>query len=340
MENNAKQSLKEAVMEYANYTRRSNNKFNQKKLDNFKKYFDYLLIACEECGVNDLSKKRDRELLTDEAKYLVSLGQKECEELANVTKVERADFFNGFVDYVLDGNVYSKKKVPLKKIPPVLSDMERKLDLVKNFRTVVKEKKETLYDRYYISEKTLRNDFAEIKAGSLNAFGQVVDIDYDIEKKELFSTPVPIFLVQNITQIVAILNGLGEQAKDPRYSEYATTTALLIWQQLTPEVQQRITEDLVELLHLDEEWYENLEEKSEDFKLQYYTERMVECNRGNILMYYKSGLECDVSYSKNNEVIRLKKVKITDAREDYFTTSGSDEKLEYSNLITIEETGN
>ena len=333
-------SVRAAIEEYLNYVRYYESGISQKKLDNMKTYFVFFAKKLEEMGIKDLTKKREYYYISEFAKKCVTMSKSECAELKDITMSDRANFYNAFVDFVSDGKVYSKKAIKLEKIPPVLSDLERRLDIVKNFRNHMTEDKQKLCERYYVKERTLRTDFAEIKNGCLNAFEQVVDIDYDMENKSLFSTPVPLFLVQNITQIVAVLNGLAIQAEDPRYNAYAKTTAMLIWKQLTPDVKKRIKNDLVELLHLDAEWYECLENESEDFKLKYYTERMIDCQRGNVLMLFKNGMPCDVSYFKDNEIVRLKGVRLIDTRSDYFITSNSEEKIEYCNIIAIEETGN
>ena len=331
-------SIEEAVQEYQAYVRRTAD-YSQKKMECFNIYFEILLKDCEKSGGIDLSKKADRESLIEIAENIVVLSKAECPDL-KATKLERTEFFNDFVDFVSDSYAFSKKRVPLTHIQPAFGDLERKLDLVKNFRKSVKEKQETLAKRYYVSERTIRADLQEIKDGCLNAFGQSIDIDYDIDTKELFSTPVPIFLVQNITQIVAMLNGLGVLAKDERYRSYAEASATVIWKQLTLDVKERIINDLIELLHLDREWYELLEENAQEIKMQYYTERMISSSRNNVLMFLKNDMLCDVCYSKNNEVIHLCKVKLRECEGDGFKTTASDDKIEYCNLISIEESGN
>ena len=199
-----------------------------------------------------------------------------------------------------------------------------------------------LGERYYVGERTIRDDLREIREGCLNAFGQTIDIEYDLNKKELYSTPVPIFLVHNITQIVAMLNGLGIMAKDPRYQSYAINSALTVWKQLAPDVKNRIMNDLIDMLQLNREWYESLEEQSKSFILRNYTERMFDSTNHNVVRYYKNGEVCDIYYFSNNNIVNAKKVRITDCRPDYFEIRGDgiEEKLEYCNIVDIRESGN
>ena len=83
------------------------------------------------------------------------------------------------------------------------------------------------------------------------------------------STAHPIFLTENLTQVIIILKGLRVMAENPLYSRYATASAADIWQQLSDYAKGRIRLVLSDLMPEDLTWYENLESQNDSFYSEY-----------------------------------------------------------------------
>lgn len=330
--------LEEEVEDFYAYAK--TKYYDRDYLKNLKIFMDYLV---EECGKNNIATKKDCEQAEEYAKEIVR-GSKAEYPLLKATKVDRGKFFNAFVDF--ERQKYNWSLVKLEKIPFVMNELERKLDLVKHYREYYLNDKldaKTVADKYYVDEKTIRNDKREIKDGTLNAFGQKIDIEYDEDTKSFFSTPVPIFTVQNITQIVTILNGLGIMYRDRDYSEYALYSAVTIWNQLTLSVKKRILENLVEMLSLDKEWYKLISEETDYYYRGFYPEHyMTTPESGNLLMYFKNDFWVDIDYAEGEEIRHLSHVKISNISQDTITVYCNQEEIELKkdNVIHVKENGN
>ena len=306
--------LKETVESFLKYAEKK--VYDRNYFDQMKIYMEYLM---EDVGEYNLCLKRDCAGVTDAAIYLLKGSKKEYPKLKAI-KIERGKFFNSFVDYIH----HYCRKTQIEKIPFVMNDLERKLDLVKHYKEYYVTEKlsaEEVASRYYVDEKTIRNDKKEIKEGSLNVFGQKIDIEYDYEKKSFYSTPVPIFTVQNITQIVTILNGLGVMYQNREYQKYALTSAITIWQQLTDTVQKRILKDLVDMLKLNQEWYELISQSSHDYERGFYPEYYMDDDY-NLLRYFKNSELVHIYYGVENDVKELQGVRICNYEKDGITVTG------------------
>ena len=92
------------------------------------------------------------------------------------------------------------------------------------------------------------------------------------------STVHPLFLTENLTQVIIMLKGLRSMAENPMYRQYAEATAADIWEQLSDYAKNRIHFVLSKLLPEDLSWYEELEKKTCD---RFVTER--QCSvRGDV----------------------------------------------------------
>ena len=314
--------------------------YDKKYLDNMAIFMDYLT---EEQKVFNLALKKDCEQLQQHAINIVR-GSKQEYPLLKATKVERGMFFNSFVDYLCSCE-YKGRKTKLQKIPFVMNDLERKLDIVKHYREYYmldKLSAQEVADKYYVNERIIRNDKKEIKEGKLNAFGQKIDIEYDYDSKSFFSTPVPIFTVQNITQIVTMLNGLGLMYQNEDYRQYALFTAATIWNQLTLTVKNRIKDELVDLLDLDKEWYELVADQTNSYIRGFYPERYMDNSiQGNILKYLKNGMLVDIVF-EGERFFCLSAVRIIKYEHDSITVLHDNEEkiIPRSKIVKVIENGN
>ncbi len=328
---------KDLVEEFLIYA--SKREYDFAYFTQMKVYFECLLDKLPSCN---LAIKGECESLAMAAESLIR--DKEIKNIypqLKATKVDRGKYYNSFVDFV--NNPYGQYcgKTKLHSIQPVMNDLERKLDYVKNYKEYQKRKLEQkeIADIYYVDAKTIRNDNREIRGGYLNAFGQTIDIEYDSDSKTIFSTPIPLFTVQNMTQVVAMLNGLKIMSEDPRYQLYAEATAISIWKQLTTSVKDRIQNELVDILHLDAEWYADLDRRALERRRDYYTERRMGEDSNDVLLYLKNGLDVDITYAVGECFRTMQKVRIIDANENGCVITG-DISISYENIVSIKENGN
>ena len=77
------------------------------------------------------------------------------------------------------------------------------------------------------------------------------------------STMHPLFLTQNLTQIVCMLEGLRMMKDNWTMASYAETTAVNIWCQLSDYARDRITGTLVDLMGLAASWYKEISQRAE-----------------------------------------------------------------------------
>lgn len=323
--------LKDAVPEFLKYA--GTKAYDLNYFSQMKVYMEYLSAEAGECRLNS---KKDCEDIRIAAISILKGTKKEYPKL-KATKVDRGKFFNSFADYLMS---HRRSRSGLEKIPFVMNDLERKLDLVKHYKEYYVTDKlpaQEIAARYYVDEKTIRNDKREIKEGSLNAFGQKIDIEYDYDKKSFYSTPVPVFTVQNITQIVTVLSGLGEMYKKREYRKYALTTAITIWQQLTATVQERILKDLVSMLKLDETWYQLISKETNESSRGFYPEYYMD-DECSLLRYFKNSETVDLCYAEGDEVKEMKNVKIKDYIKGAVIVTGN-VKILTENIIKITESG-
>ncbi|MBV1756483.1 MAG: hypothetical protein KMY55_01445 [Dethiosulfatibacter sp.] len=116
------------------------------------------------------------------------------------------------------------------------------------------------------SRRSLEKDVQQITEQGFKLLGlsiELVDENNSVLKME--STPHPIIMMQNITQIMVMLEGLRAMERINAYHNYAQHTAITIWNQLTEYTQnsildalERINEESDELM----KWYLNLERDS------------------------------------------------------------------------------
>ncbi len=132
-----------------------------------------------------------------------------------------------------------------------------------------------LPDLLWVSERTIEGDLARLRG--LDDPIQICGHPFIVEDTErsggqlrFASTAHPLFLTENLTQVLIMLKGLKEMARNPMYRKYAEATACDIWEQLSDYARARIRFVLTDLLPEDLSWYEGLEKEDED---TFYTER-------------------------------------------------------------------
>ncbi len=116
------------------------------------------------------------------------------------------------------------------------------------------------------SRRSLEKDVQKITEQGFKLLGlsiQLVDESNSVLKME--STPHPIVMMQNITQIMIMLEGLRAMEGINAYRNYAQHTAITIWNQLTEYTQNSILDALERINEESDnfiEWYLNLGHES------------------------------------------------------------------------------
>ncbi|MBM7615604.1 hypothetical protein [Alkaliphilus hydrothermalis] len=161
------------------------------------------------------------------------------------------------------------------------------------------------------SRRVLEKDVQRITEQGFNLLGlniKLVDERNSVLSME--STPHPIILMQNISQIMVMLEGLRAMENTKAYNNYARSTAINIWNQLTEYAQNKVL-DAIEVLNKESdaiiEWYLNLRDESLAHK-HFITE--IKNSEGNIssqLMYLaKNQKPFNITYKDKDGLVQTR----------------------------------
>lgn len=166
-----------------------------------------------------------------------------------------------------------EKGMSIEKLPRYYSELERRLEIIKRIHNG--SNASDISDMAYellLDESNIRRDLRIISDGEMSVMGQRVKVEYRKQNYEngeeyILSTAHPLFLVQNLEQIIALLNGLKYSYEIYGYKEYARETAVSIWMQLSDYATNRILNELPkEELKIDIDWYKMIADEAEERK--------------------------------------------------------------------------
>ena len=168
-----------------------------------------------------------------------------------------------------------EKGMSIEKLPRYYSELERRLEIIKRIHngSNASDISDMAYD-LLLDESNIRRDLRIINDGEMSVMGQRVKVEYhqqyDKNGEEcILSTAHPLFLVQNLEQIIALLNGLKYSYEIYGYKEYARETAVSIWMQLSDYATNRILNELPkEELKIDIDWYKMIADEAEERKIK------------------------------------------------------------------------
>lgn len=174
--------------------------------------------------------------------------------------------YKDFVKYLEEQGV----KVPEISFPPVpVSNTFERLMFIAKYLQEDEHRISDLMDVLWVSSRTVEEDISRLRGSvdPIQVCGRKFSIP-DTERKDrrlrFQSTAHPLFLAENLTQILITLKGLKAMAENPLYEPYARQSAREIWQQLSPYARRRIRFVLSELMPEDFAWYAGLGERRED----------------------------------------------------------------------------
>ena len=206
----------------------------------------------------------------------------------------------------MNKNYFNDKSEQLKELPSYYSDLERRLLIAKkmhgefNLSEIARE--------FLVSERTIQNDLSVLKNGEISVLNQELKVEYESRRNnhiKMKTKAHPLFLVENLTQVIGILNGLRYvYEKDYGYREYVLETAVSIWMQLSEDAKDRILNILIDELNLDETWYRKISHLAEMENNRLIFKKEEAFAKSKFLDILKNGKSCCVEYTdENGEVV-------------------------------------
>lgn len=192
---------------------------------------------------------------------------------------------------------------------PVSNSFERLMYIAKYLQEP-KNRIAELEDNLWVSSRQIEEDLRRLRGvdDPIQVCGKsfyIPDTERRNSRITFASTAHPIFLTENLTQVLVTLKGLKLMAEDPAFTPYAEQTGAEIWNQLSNYAKERIRFVLGELLPEDLSWYESLSEPAPD--RNFHTEEMCGRVQSNVVMdSYKNGKSFCVEYDDSCERIFYK----------------------------------
>lgn len=215
--------------------------------------------------------------------------------------------FQDFVAF-LDGKGIHVDEISFPPIP-VSNSFERLMFIAKYLQDE-KNRVDDLQDILWVSSRQIEEDLKRLRGvdDPIQVCGKsfyIPDTERRNNRITFASTAHPIFLTENLTQVLVTLKGLKLMAEDPAFTPYAEQTGAEIWNQLSNYAKERIRFVLGELLPEDLSWYESLSEPAPD--RNFHTEEMCGRVQSNVVMdSYKNGKSFCVEYDDSCERIFYK----------------------------------
>lgn len=222
---------------------------------------------------------------------------KACVKAYTHDKDGAIEMFKAFTDFLAENGIHFNVVFP----PiPVSSSFERLMFISKYLQEPVHTIAE-LPDVLWVSDRTIEEDLKRLRGVNdpIQVCGRRFSIP-DTERHDgqltFASTAHPLFLTENLTQVLVMLKGLKLMSENPLYRSYAEQTASEIWEQLSLYAKNRIHFVLGKLLPEDLSWYDGLKSSNRSF----YTEEMCSRVRNDgasvVLNCFKNGKTFCVEY--------------------------------------------
>ncbi len=212
------------------------------------------------------------------------------------------DVFKRLVSFLREKGIETEVDFP----PiPLDSSFERLMYIAKYFQSE-DATVGSLKERLWVSERTIEEDLLRLRGerDPIQICGRrfsIPDSERSGGRLRFESTAHPLFLTENLTQVIVMLKGLRLMADRPLYADYARATAADIWQQLSDYAKKRIRFVLSELLPEELAWYEDLEAKENSFS----SERRCSVPGNSLLDCLKNGKPFFLEYRKDGGTVIL-----------------------------------
>jgi len=197
---------------------------------------------------------------------------------------------------------------------PVDSSFERQMFIAKYLQDG-NAKIDDLPDMLWVGKSTVESDLQRLRGKSDDPI-QICGHRFVIDETErhkgklhFASTVHPLFLTENLTQVILMLKGLKAMSGNPMFRAYAEATAAEIWEQLSDYAKRRIRFVLHELLPEDLSWYEELYEKDRE-ESSFSTERQCSINGNVWLDCLKNGKTFYAEYREDGGTVFYEECRI------------------------------
>ena len=213
-------------------------------------------------------------------------------------------------------------KVQITPFDRQLTTLERQLSIAKDLHDFDRARtfdRHTVAEKYLVSDRTIDNDLAALREG-ISVMDQRLALKnfcLNYHKVTAVSTMHPLFLTQNLTQIVCMLEGLRMMKENWFMASYAETTAVSIWCQLSDYARERITGTLVYLMGLDGSWYNHISRRAEVIGDKMFYDEKEAGDRSGLFVYaLKGSMPCEVCYIDMDDTRREIRGKVTGLKDE------------------------
>jgi len=195
--------------------------------------------------------------------------------------------------------------------PPisVSSSFERQMFIAKYLQTPGHHISD-LQGILWVGQRTIEDDISRLRGNDpIQINGRPFCIP-DTERKnntiQFTSTAHPIFLAENLTQVLVMLEGLRTISENPLYTNYAMLTASNIWSQLSQYAKDRINKVVSEINTEFGKWVKTLSEyKHETFMLEQSCVNVRNNGASAVLDSYKNGHSFCMEYNDSGHIVIL-----------------------------------
>lgn len=213
--------------------------------------------------------------------------------------------------------------VPYIEFPPVpVSNTFERLMFIAKYLQDEEHRISDLEDVLWVSDRQIEDDLSRLRGRTdpIQVCGKKFFIKEDDAVREkgrirFASTAHPVFLSENLTQVMVMLKGLKEMAKNPLYRPYALESGREIWRQLSPYAKKRIMYVLESIMDEDIGWLDQL--KTSDPENSFHTEeacsRIHNSGASVVLDCMKNGKSFCVEYADESGETRIYKDCVVDS---------------------------
>ena len=180
--------------------------------------------------------------------------------------------YKDFVEYLRNKGITTSDDIVFPPIP--VSNTFERLMFIAKYLQKKDNKISELPEKLWVSDRTIKDDLSRLRGlqDPIQVCGKKFYIPDTTSRGGVIKSPStahPIFLAENLTQILVLLKGLRTMSENPLYEPYALQTGREIWNQLSPYAKKRIRFVLEDLMPEDYAWYESL---AEDDDYHFHTE--------------------------------------------------------------------
>lgn len=220
---------------------------------------------------------------------------------------------------------------------------ERIIYMAKYFHDRQNKRSDLRY-KLFVSEQTISADLTKLRGDDSEPV-TVCGREFIVKEAKagggrvnFQSTPHPVFLPMNLSEVIVMLESLRMMHDNPIHRRTAARLANDIWSELSDYARKTIKRHVARGSSPDPAWYESLGRKGSTAAFRTEREARSRTGRDNIVYCFKLGKPCRVIYTENNEEIICDKADISDIRGSTVTIKKDDAALtlHIRNIVSCE----